>query len=156
MAKRFPLDVGRILQPPILPCRTVNIEIIASLTTYGNFSNILSQPVFDLKYFYVQSTPPPLVDWTCVPTLVLAVILVMVAATALVARAADGKQTTRLPGPQALPFLGTRWLFWSRYKMNKLHEAYEGEIFIIISTGHCCKCKLQGIKRHQIYELIDE
>lgn len=75
-----------------------------------------------------QSTPPPLVDWSYVPTLVLAVILVLVAATALVARTADGKQTTRLPGPQALPFLGTRWLFWSRYKMNKLHEAYEGEI----------------------------
>lgn len=48
-------------------------------------------------------------------------------ATAFVARAADNKQSSRLPGPLPLPFLGTRWLFWSRYKMNKLHEAYEGK-----------------------------
>lgn len=70
-------------------------------------------------------------DWSGVPTLVLLVAAVMVAATALVARAADTKQATRLPGPPGLPFLGTRWLFWSRYKMNKLHEAYEGMFFVL-------------------------
>lgn len=92
----------------------------------------LHYPYLHGLFFWLQSTPPPLVDWSYVPTLVLAVILVLVAATALAARAADGKQSTRLPGPQALPFLGTRWLFWSRYKMNKLHEAYEGEIIVAV------------------------
>ncbi|KAF9416362.1 hypothetical protein HW555_006316 [Spodoptera exigua] len=70
--------------------------------------------------------PPPLVDWTCIPTLVLVVLLVLVVASALAARAmADVRPVERLPGPLPLPFVGTRWLFWSRYKMNKLHEAYE-------------------------------
>ncbi|KAL0819005.1 hypothetical protein ABMA28_008290 [Loxostege sticticalis] len=89
----------------------------------------MSLPGVFLFSHYVESfwthAAPPLVDWSGVPTLVLLVAAVMVAATALVARAADTKQATRLPGPPGLPFLGTRWLFWSRYKMNKLHEAYE-------------------------------
>ncbi|KAJ8709193.1 hypothetical protein PYW07_009019 [Mythimna separata] len=104
----------------------------------------MSLPGVFLFSHYVESfwgTPPPLVDWSYVPTVVLAVILVLVAATALAARAADGRQSTRLPGPQALPFLGTRWLFWSRYKMNKLHEAYEdmfrryGPVFVETTPG---------------------
>lgn len=61
------------------------------------------------------------------PTVLLAVIAVLVVATAFTTRVPDGKQPYHLPGPQPLPFLGTRWLFWSRYRMNKLHEAYEGE-----------------------------
>ncbi|KAJ0172220.1 hypothetical protein K1T71_012193 [Dendrolimus kikuchii] len=88
----------------------------------------MSLPGVFLFSHYVESfwsSPPPLVDWSGVPTLVLLVIAFLVAATALAVRTNDGKPPSRLPGPQPLPFLGTRWLFWSRYKMNKLHEAYE-------------------------------
>lgn len=56
----------------------------------------------------------------------MTVIVLLVIITALITRVSDAKETHRLPGPQALPFFGTRWLFWSRYRMNKLHEAYEG------------------------------
>lgn len=62
------------------------------------------------------------------PTLVLAIVALVIAVAALVTRSVEGKRPTRLPGPPALPLLGSRWLFWSRYKMNKLHEAYEGKI----------------------------
>ncbi|XP_053615909.1 ecdysone 20-monooxygenase isoform X1 [Plodia interpunctella] len=87
------------------------------------------------------SSPPPLVDWSGlgIPTLVLVLTALAIAVTALMARP-DGK-ATRLPGPPALPFLGTRWLFWSRYKMNKLHEAYEdmfrryGPVFVETMPG---------------------
>ncbi|KAI5633408.1 cytochrome p450 domain-containing protein [Phthorimaea operculella] len=71
------------------------------------------------------SSPPPLVDWSGVPTLVLGLVALVALVTALVARAPDVKPVVRLPGPPALPFFGTRWIFWSRYRMNKLHEAYE-------------------------------
>ncbi|XP_037962662.1 ecdysone 20-monooxygenase [Plutella xylostella] len=74
---------------------------------------------------YVESlwsSPRPLLDWSSVPTLVLAVTLLFLIVMTLLSRTSDKH---RLPGPPALPFLGTRWLFWSRYKMNKLHEAYE-------------------------------
>ncbi|CAH0402521.1 unnamed protein product [Chilo suppressalis] len=69
-----------------------------------------------------QNSAPPLVDWSGLPTLVLLVAAV-VAATAVAVRAVETRPKG-LPGPPALPLLGTRWLFWSRYKMNKLHEAY--------------------------------
>ncbi|XP_061728114.1 ecdysone 20-monooxygenase-like [Cydia pomonella] len=94
-------------------------------------------------YFFSQyvesfwSTSPPLLDWSGVPTLVLAVIALVVAATALATR--EGRP--RLPGPPALPLIGTRWLYWSRYKMNKLHEAYEdmfrryGPVFVETTPG---------------------
>jgi len=35
-----------------------------------------------------------------------------------------------IPGPQRIPFLGTKWiflLFFRRYKMTKLHEVYAGK-----------------------------
>ncbi|XP_050354520.1 ecdysone 20-monooxygenase isoform X1 [Nymphalis io] len=88
----------------------------------------MSLPGIFLFSHYVESfwsTPPPLVDWSGVPTLVLALVALVMAATALLTRTVEGKRPSRLPGPAALPLLGTRWLFWSRYKMNKLHEAYE-------------------------------
>ncbi|CAG9793265.1 unnamed protein product [Diatraea saccharalis] len=75
-----------------------------------------------VESFWHQNSSPPLVDWSGLPTLVLLVAAV-VAATAVALRAVDARPR-RLPGPPALPLLGTRWLFWSRYKMNKLHEAY--------------------------------
>ncbi|KAM3961223.1 cytochrome P450 family 24 subfamily A member shade isoform 1-T1 [Aphomia sociella] len=106
----------------------------------------MSLPGLFLFSHYMESfwsTPPPLVDWSGlgVPTLVLLATALLMAATALVARAADAKNATRLPGPPALPFLGTRWLFWSRYSMNKLHEAYEdmfrryGPVFVETTPG---------------------
>ncbi|KOB67969.1 Uncharacterized protein OBRU01_18496 [Operophtera brumata] len=82
----------------------------------------------------MRNTPHPLVDWSCTPALLLVLGALLMVATALPSRAPDGKPPHRapdgkpphrLPGPKALPFLGTRWLFWSRYRMNKLHEAYE-------------------------------
>ncbi|XP_028030999.1 ecdysone 20-monooxygenase [Bombyx mandarina] len=104
----------------------------------------MSLPGVFLFSHYVESfwsTSPPLLDWSCVPTLVLAVIAVVVAVTALLTRTSDAKHSCRLPGPQPLPFLGTRWLFWSRYKMNKLHEAYAdmfkryGPVFMETTPG---------------------
>ncbi|XP_068619922.1 ecdysone 20-monooxygenase [Battus philenor] len=105
----------------------------------------MSLPGVFLFSHYVESfwsAPPPLVDWSGVPTLVLAVVAMMIAAaTALLARSSEGKRPPRLPGPPALPLIGTRWLFWSRYKMNKLHEAYEdmfrryGLVFAEITPG---------------------
>ncbi|OWR41622.1 cytochrome P450 CYP314A1 [Danaus plexippus plexippus] len=88
----------------------------------------MSLPGVFLFSHYVESfwsAPPPLVDWSGVPTLILALVALVMAVTALLTKTVDGKRPTRLPGPPALPFLGSRWLFWSRYKMNKLHEAYE-------------------------------
>ncbi|KAJ2954784.1 hypothetical protein O0L34_g3089 [Tuta absoluta] len=73
----------------------------------------------------MQSSPPPLVDWSGAPTLVLALVALVALVTALLARAPNGNSPVRLPGPPALPLFGTRWIFWSRYRMNKLHEAYE-------------------------------
>ncbi|KAG7309325.1 hypothetical protein JYU34_005270 [Plutella xylostella] len=87
---------------------------------------------------YVESlwsSPRPLLDWSSVPTLVLAVTLLFLIVMTLLSRTSDKH---RLPGPPALPFLGTRWLFWSRYKMNKLHEAYEG------ATGRCSRRRRQA------------
>ncbi|XP_031770459.1 ecdysone 20-monooxygenase isoform X2 [Galleria mellonella] len=86
---------------------------------------------------------PPLTDWTGlgIPTLILLVTALLVAAAALLTRVVDPKEDICLPGPPALPFLGTRWLFWSRYKMNKLHEAYEdmfrryGPVFVERAPG---------------------
>ncbi|XP_045779534.1 ecdysone 20-monooxygenase [Maniola jurtina] len=104
----------------------------------------MSLPGVFLFSHYVESfwsTPPPLVDWSGVPTLVLALVALVMAATALLTRPIDGKRLARLPGPPALPLLGTRWLFWSRYRMNKLHEAYEdmfrryGPVFAEITPG---------------------
>lgn len=86
------------------------------------------------SFILFQSSSPPLLDWSGVPTLVLLVIAIVVAVTALAVRTNDSKQPSHLPGPRPLPFLGTRWLFWSRYKMNKLHEAYEGKILFYILT----------------------
>ncbi|XP_072933375.1 ecdysone 20-monooxygenase [Epargyreus clarus] len=104
----------------------------------------MSLPGVFLFSHYVESfwsTPPPLVDWSGVPTLILAIVALVMAATALLARSSDSKRPSRLPGPPALPLLGTRWLFWSRYRMNKLHEAYEdmfrryGPVFVETTPG---------------------
>ena len=31
----------------------------------------------------------------------------------------------RIPGPISLPLIGTKWIFFWKYKMSKLHEFYE-------------------------------
>ncbi|CAH0731878.1 unnamed protein product, partial [Brenthis ino] len=104
----------------------------------------MSLPGVFLFSHYVESfwsTSPPLLDWSGVPTLVLALVALVMAVTMLLTRPMDGKRPVRLPGPPALPLLGTRWMFWSRYKMNKLHEAYEdmfrryGPVFAEITPG---------------------
>lgn len=45
-----------------------------------------------------------------------------------------------IPGPQRIPFLGTKWIFlifFRRYKMTKLHEVYAGEWLQRISQSKC-------------------
>lgn len=76
------------------------------------------------------------------PTLVLIAVALLLAGAVLLRGRLDGKQ--RLPGPPSLPLVGTRWLFWTRYRMNKLHEAYEGEITVLVVTRHIVGlgCKL--------------
>lgn len=106
--------------------RKTFLSVVSSTYTtlylLSNHSNIL-----------FQSGPRPLLDYSGVPTLVLLVTLVLVlAATSILARPETKQQ--RLPGPPTLPFLGSRWLFWGRYRMNKLHEAYEGTIHYFTSN----------------------
>lgn len=31
-----------------------------------------------------------------------------------------------IPGPINIPFIGTKWIFWWKYKMSQIHKAYEG------------------------------
>ncbi|XP_047511159.1 ecdysone 20-monooxygenase isoform X2 [Pieris napi] len=104
----------------------------------------MSLPGSFLFSYYVESflgSPRPLVDWSGVPTIILVVLALVMAATAMMVRPGDAKRPIRLPGPPALPIIGTRWLFWSRYKLNKLHEAYEdmfrryGLVFVEITPG---------------------
>lgn len=87
----------------------------------------MSLPGIFLLSQYVESfwiSPRPLVNWSGVPTISLALIALVLIVTAILSKSPHSKKQL-LPGPPALPFLGTRWLFWSRYRMNKLHEAYE-------------------------------
>lgn len=32
-----------------------------------------------------------------------------------------------IPGPTNIPFVGTKWIFWWKYKMSQIHKAYEGK-----------------------------
>jgi len=44
-----------------------------------------------------------------------------------------------IPGPQRIPFLGTKWIFlifFRRYKMTKLHEVYAGDKFSEYQRAH--------------------
>ncbi|XP_073959671.1 ecdysone 20-monooxygenase-like [Choristoneura fumiferana] len=92
---------------------------------------------------YVESvwnTSPPLLDWSgMTPTLVLIAVALLLAGAVVLRGRLDGK--LRLPGPPSLPLVGTRWLFWTRYRMNKLHEAYEdmllryGPVFVETTPG---------------------
>lgn len=39
------------------------------------------------------------------------------------------KYNDNIPGPKALPILGTRWIYskwFGFYSLNKVHEAYQG------------------------------
>lgn len=45
-----------------------------------------------------------------------------------------------IPGPQRIPFLGTKWIFlifFRRYKMTKLHEVYAGERLQAYAQSTC-------------------
>lgn len=33
-----------------------------------------------------------------------------------------------IPGPKNIPFIGTKWVFFWKYKLIKLHEAYAGNV----------------------------
>ncbi|XP_073963651.1 ecdysone 20-monooxygenase-like [Choristoneura fumiferana] len=88
----------------------------------------------------VVNTSPPLLDWSgMTPTLVLIAVALLLAGAVVLRGRLDGK--LRLPGPPSLPLVGTRWLFWTRYRMNKLHEAYEdmllryGPVFVETTPG---------------------
>lgn len=35
--------------------------------------------------------------------------------------------TWHIPGPLSLPFVGTKWIYFWKYKINKLHEVYDGK-----------------------------
>ncbi|GBP36178.1 Ecdysone 20-monooxygenase [Eumeta japonica] len=86
--------------------------------------------------FIAKISPRPLLDWSGLPTTLAAVVVVLVVSALFVRQ-----QPLPLPGPPPLPLVGTRWLFWSRYKMNKLHEAYEdmlrryGPVFTEVGVG---------------------
>lgn len=43
----------------------------------------------------------------------------------------DERGIWSIPGPLILPFLGTKWIFFWRYKMNKIHQVYEGKGIIL-------------------------
>lgn len=36
------------------------------------------------------------------------------------------KTVLDIPGPLSLPLIGTKWIYFWRYKMTKIHEAYKG------------------------------
>lgn len=46
------------------------------------------------------------------------------------------KTARDVPGPFALPILGTRWIYFrcGHYCMNKIHEAYKGKDFGLIAS----------------------
>lgn len=33
-----------------------------------------------------------------------------------------------VPGPFYVPLVGTKWIFYCKYKMSKIHEAYKGRL----------------------------
>lgn len=37
----------------------------------------------------------------------------------------------KIPGPLHLPLLGTKWIFFWKYKVEKIHEAYNGKFLYI-------------------------
>ncbi|XP_077293996.1 cytochrome P450 family 24 subfamily A member shade isoform X2 [Arctopsyche grandis] len=56
----------------------------------------------------------------------------------------------KIPGPVYLPFVGTRWIFFWRYKMTKVHEAYRdmlkryGNIVREVSPTGSCTVSIAG------------
>jgi hypothetical protein len=46
----------------------------------------------------------------------------------------------RIPGPVCLPFIGTSWIYWWRYKKNKIHEAYEGNFECRLIHPYLIEC----------------
>lgn len=47
----------------------------------------------------------------------------------------------RIPGPKILPWIGTRWQYYFRYSLPKIHEAYQdlntryGDIVLEVGNG---------------------
>lgn len=33
-----------------------------------------------------------------------------------------------IPGPLSIPLFGTKWIYFWKYKMTKIHEAYKGNL----------------------------
>lgn len=52
------------------------------------------------------------------------------------------KDIYRIPGPAILPLIGTKWQYYFRYKLPKIHEAYydlhkrHGDIVLEVGNGH--------------------
>lgn len=46
-----------------------------------------------------------------------------------------GKDISDVPGPLSIPLIGSKWIYFWRYKMNKIHEAYKGR-FIQLNTDY--------------------
>lgn len=36
-----------------------------------------------------------------------------------------------IPGPISIPLFGTKWIYFWRYKMTKIHETYKGNFFVV-------------------------
>lgn len=36
-----------------------------------------------------------------------------------------------IPGPLSIPLFGTKWIYFWKYQMTKIHEAYKGKILIL-------------------------
>lgn len=61
------------------------------------------------------------------------------------------KSLSDVPGPISLPLVGTKWMFYYKYKMSKIHEVYRGELinyiffyYYLISTDKVPKIIVQG------------
>lgn len=38
----------------------------------------------------------------------------------------ENPQTLSIPGPRKIPFFGSKWIYFWRYNLSKVHEAYAG------------------------------
>lgn len=52
------------------------------------------------------------------------------------------KSIHQIPGPKSLPLIGTKWIYMLKYKLSKVHEAYEdlrrqyGNIVLEVGNGN--------------------
>ncbi|BES93678.1 cytochrome P450 [Nesidiocoris tenuis] len=93
-----------------------------------NLTSSIWSSLFDVHRFRLfEATNCSLLD---IGSVVVFVVLVLVSEYQWKKYRNDHNGGERLternvPGPIALPFIGTRWLYYFRYKINKVHEGYQ-------------------------------